>query len=442
VSAGSGSRAASSQASGPEHDALEREATRVLEQNWRGLYTVPAGGLYPHQWSWDSAFIAIGTRHLSPRRAQQEIESLLGAQWDDGRLPQIVFNPRRDDDYSPGASFWRSERIPGSPPVPTAGLIQPPNHAWAALLVHQADPAESRRRGFLERAYPRLAAWHAYLRVRRTGSSGLVHVLHPWESGMDNSPFWDAPLAAVAQDAGSDVPRPDLLHADASERPSNAEYGKYLALAARYRDHDCDDADEGFPFRVEDPAVSALLVRSELALAEIARELGERGDHEERAAEVTASLESLWHEGLGAYVARDLVSGALQPYRTVSGLVPLLVPGLAHAGDLIALLRGERFRLGGAVLVPSSDLTADTFDVSRYWRGPSWFNTAWLIARALDERGLNDEAAALARDVCRHALSSDFAEYVHPLTGEPRGTRRFSWTAALALDLQRSRPAS
>ncbi|MFD3443679.1 hypothetical protein ACFDTO_03640 [Microbacteriaceae bacterium 4G12] len=425
---------------------LEREATRVLAENWRGLYTVPAGGLYPHQWSWDSAFIAIGTRHLSPRRAQQEIESLLGAQWADGRLPQIVFTAGRDDDYSPGPSFWRSERIPGSAPVPTAGLIQPPNHAWAALLVHEADPAESRRRGFLERAYPRLAAWHAYLRARRTGASGLVHVLHPWESGMDNSPLWDAPLAAVVENAGADVPRPDLRHAHASERPSNAEYGRYLALAARYRDHDCDDTDEGFPFRVEDPAVSALLVRSELALAEIARELGahgERGDHEDRAARLTASLESLWHEALGTYVARDLVSGRLQPHRTVSGLVPLLVPGLAHAEQLLGLLRGERFGLGlgRAVLVPSADLTADTFDVSRYWRGPSWFNTAWLIARALEERGLADEARALARDACRHALSSDFAEYLHPHTGEPRGTRRFSWTAALALDLLRAHPA-
>lgn len=429
-------------AGGVDSRTVEREATRVLEQNWRGLYTVPAGGLYPHQWSWDSAFIAIGTRHLSPRRAQQELESLLGAQWADGRLPQIVFNPRRDDDYSPGASFWRSERIPGSAPVPTAGLIQPPNHAWAALLVHEADPAESRRRGFLERAYPRLAAWHAYLRTRRSGASGLVHVVHPWESGMDNSPFWDAPLAAVAEDAGTDVPRPDLLHAHASERPSNAEYGKYLALAARYRDHDCDDADDAFPFRVEDPAVSALLVRSELALADIARELGGRGDHGERADALTGSLESLWHADLGSYVARDLVSGELQPYRTVSGLVPLLVPGLTHAEDVLGLLRGERFGLGTAVLVPSADLTSGIFDVSRYWRGPSWFNTAWLIARALAERGLDRESAALGRDLCRFALSSDFAEYLHPITGEPRGTRRFSWTAALALDLLRSRPAA
>ena len=48
-----------------------------------------------------------------------------------------------------------------------AGLVQPPNHAWAVWKVHVADPVESRRRHFLERAYPRLVAWHEYLLTRR-----------------------------------------------------------------------------------------------------------------------------------------------------------------------------------------------------------------------------------------------------------------------------------
>ncbi len=112
----------------------------VLGRNWHRWHTLPATGLYPHQWSWDSAFIAIGLRHLSPRRAQQELESLTGAQWTDGRLPQIVFDPDRDDDYSPGAAFWHSSTLSGAPAVATAGLVQPPIHAWAALLVHRSDP--------------------------------------------------------------------------------------------------------------------------------------------------------------------------------------------------------------------------------------------------------------------------------------------------------------
>ena len=56
---------------------LHVRAADVLEANWTGGSTVPSRGLYPHQWSWDSAFIAIGLRHLSPLRAQTELETCL-----------------------------------------------------------------------------------------------------------------------------------------------------------------------------------------------------------------------------------------------------------------------------------------------------------------------------------------------------------------------------
>ncbi len=417
---------------------LTAAATRVLGENWRGTYTVPAGGLYPHQWSWDSAFIAIGLRHISPRRAQQEIESLLGAQWDDGRLPQIVFAPGRDDQYSPGPSFWHSERLSGSPAVPTAGLVQPPNHAWATLLVHEADPAESRRRLFLERAYPRLVAWHDYLRTRRAEPSGLIAAVHPWETGMDNSPAWDGPLSRVDGAFEGDIPRPDLEHAASSERPSDEEYSTYLYLAARYRDHDCDDSRESTPFRVVDPGMNALWVRSEIALARIAELLDDDAAaerHRSDARRVARAIDGLWDEELAFPVPVDALTAEALRFRSVSGLLTLLVPGSPHAEEVIGTLRGPHFGLGETAMVPSSDLTAPEFDSSQYWRGPSWFNTAWMIATALAERGRVDEARVLALDLGALALASDFAEYVDPYSGDPRGTRRFSWTAALALDL-------
>ena len=36
----------------------------VLDANWTGASTVSSRTLYPHQWSWDSAFISIGRRWL------------------------------------------------------------------------------------------------------------------------------------------------------------------------------------------------------------------------------------------------------------------------------------------------------------------------------------------------------------------------------------------
>ncbi len=423
----------------PDVAALRAAAEAVLRANWRGDHTVPAGGLYPHQWSWDSAFIALGLRHASPERARQELASLLDAQWADGRVPQIVFDVGRDDDYSPGDAFWRSATLPGAPSVPTAGLVQPPVHAWAVLAVHRSDPDGSRREGFLERAHPRLVAWHAYLQTRRDrGGRGLASIVHPWESGMDDSPLWDAALAAVdLPQAGpaEPPPRPDLRHAAPSERPTSAQYATYLALAGRYRDVGCDDDDEG-PFLLEDPAFNALWAVSELALARIADELGLRpAPHEARAAALTAALEALWLPELGTFTARDVRTGALVPHATVSGLVPLLLPGLPRAQSLLEVLRGPRFGLGRVLMVPSADLTAPGFDPVRYWRGPSWWCTTWLVLQGLRLHGEHEAADGLAAQACRLAAEHGFPEYVDPFTGAPHGTRAFSWTAALVLDL-------
>ncbi len=56
---------------------LLEDAKNVLAMNDRGNYTQPAHGLYPHQWLWDSCFVAIGLRHLDVERAQAEVLSLL-----------------------------------------------------------------------------------------------------------------------------------------------------------------------------------------------------------------------------------------------------------------------------------------------------------------------------------------------------------------------------
>ena len=430
----------------PPHgpDGPRARAIRVLEDNWTGTSTVPSRGLYPHQWSWDSAFIAIGLRHLSPLRAQTELETLLAAQWGDGRVPHIVFNPSVPlDAYFPSPDFWRSStagRAAGAPrTVQTSGIVQPPVHALAAWLVHEADPGLSRARGFLAGVYPRLAAWHRYLLHRRDlGGAGLASVVHPWEQGMDNSPCWDAPLARVTPAPTRSFRRADLDHGAAEDRPTDLDYGRYVRLAAGYRDRGY--ADGPGDFAVEDPAFNALLIASEHALARIARELGATGTaRHARAERLTGVLiDRLYDARRGIFLCRDVRSGELIPERGVSGLIPLLLPALprAIAGALVRTLAGPHFGLGDTTrLVPSYDLLGESFDRHRYWRGPAWFNTSWLVERGLRTHGERERADALRTAVLDLADASGFAEYVDPYTGEACGATGFGWTAALALDL-------
>src|SRR4029077_9646735 len=85
------------------------EAARaILRDNGRGGYTVPTAGLYPFQWNWDSAFVAMGFATWDPDRALTELEHLAHGQWPDGMIPHIVFH-RPSDTYFPGPEVWGTE---------------------------------------------------------------------------------------------------------------------------------------------------------------------------------------------------------------------------------------------------------------------------------------------------------------------------------------------
>ena len=102
----------------------------------------PPGGLYPHQWSWDAAFIAIGLAYVNPTRAWRDLRSLFEAQWPDGRVPHIVFDPATaEDDYFPGPGFWDVPAYGGRPARGSTGLVQPPLHAVAAWEVYRRAAA-------------------------------------------------------------------------------------------------------------------------------------------------------------------------------------------------------------------------------------------------------------------------------------------------------------
>lgn len=421
---------------------LRREAVATLLANWRGSSTVPTATLYPHQWSWDSAFIAIGLAHISTRRAWNELFSLFGAQWRDGRVPQIVFNPAVPADaYFPGPPYWQP--LPDAGPaagVSTTGLIQPPVHAAAALSIARRTP-EDVRHSLVQRIYPSLAAYHDYLFSQRVLPCGLVAIVHPWESGFDNSPAWDGPLAAVPSSVdGIAALRRDLDHVSRSARPTDDEYARYVVIASTYRDGGYRDDDlVSLPFCVVDPLVNALLVWSERALADLAQLAGiSAQQHRDRAAALSAALqEQLYDDDLGIHVAVDARTGRRSRVRTVGGLTPLLLDDL-HAGQRRALtttLTGPSF-LGhtGVRGVPSYDLTAADVDPYRYWRGPTWINTTWLIRQALMGAGEDELAQRLADEMLELVTNAGFREYFHPWTGEGLGAADFSWSAALVLD--------
>jgi Trehalase len=436
-----------------EREALLAGAQAILDANWTGHSTVASRTLYPHQWSWDAAFIAIGRAWRQQELARLELESLLAGQWANGMVPHIVFNPAvAPGDYFPGPEFWdagrgNGHRGPGpGPPPATSGILQPPLHARAALEVHRRATDQTSSLAFLARVYPKLVAWHDYLAERRdVAGHGLAALVHPWESGMDNSPIWDQDLDELVIPAGAVPPyrRQDLVHADPADRPTDAAYDRFVYLAMAYRDAGYDDAAwlARSPFLVEDPLFNAIWCWSAHALAEIAELLGHDGaPHRAMAGRIhDGLLAHLWEPASRRFLAWDVRDRHHVAKNTVSSLMPLLDPDLPaeQVASIVAELGSPHFHAAGAAsfLVPSYDLASPDFDRRRYWRGPVWINIDWLIWRGLRQHGAPAVTDGIARSMTQLVRRSGFREYFDPFTGEGYGSHDFSWTAALLIDL-------
>ena len=85
--------------------------------------------------------------------------------------------------------------------------------------------------------------------------------------------------------------------------------------------------------------------------------------------------------------------------------------------------------------IPSVPTDSPQFDAERYWQGPTWVNTNWLIIQGLRAQHESTLADALLRRTLQLVDAGGFAEYFSPYTGEGYGAKEFSWTAALALEL-------
>jgi len=439
---------------------LWKSAVSVLDANWADDHMVPSRRLYPHQWSWDTAFIAIGLAYTNPTRAWRDLRHLFAAQWPDGRVPHIVFDPRTDErDYFPGPAFWDVPAYAGRPARGSTALVQPPLHAVGAWEVYRrATPhgAECAKEAGEELAwlYPRLVKQQEYLLGRRNaGGDGLASIVHPWESGLDNSPSWDAAMSAVPADVTllERYERRDNQVADAAHRPTDVDYARYLGLVLNYRAGDYSDTDlaQRHDFVVECPSFNSILASAELALAQIAAVVGaDPQPHRERAQQITdAIVKHLYDPQTQTFRVRDVRTRTLSPVRCVNGLVPLMLPGLPaeQAAAIMVEAASERFGLPEqtGLPTPSYDRTAADFDPLRYWRGPIWINVNWLLRRGMQYHGYLGEAEDLRTAMMRLVVKSGHFEYFHPVTGEGIGASAFSWTAALSLDLlaDRSIPA-
>ena len=172
---------------------ITERAHRTLDRNWRqgrladGTpygFTCPAPHRYRHQWYWDSCFHAIVWRRIDPARARTELRTLLSAGRLDGFIPHTVF--WHDRAGWRRAPFYATHSLRGNR---ATAHIQTPMIALAWELVAEASADEP---GFATEALTALRLHYDWLAEHRDpDGDGLISIIHPDESGLDDSPKYD-----------------------------------------------------------------------------------------------------------------------------------------------------------------------------------------------------------------------------------------------------------
>ena len=406
-------------------------AREILQKNDRGVYTVPTDALYPHQWNWDSAFSALAWAQVDERRAWAEITSLLAAQWANGMVPHIVYHSKSDT-YYPDLPAWGERAAAGN----SSGITQNPVAASCALELWERARDRELARQQAAALVPRLAGWHRwFFQHRRDPRSGLIAIVHPWES-RDNACDWDAPLDDVDTSVAPAHTRKDLLHVNTAERPTSLHYQQFLSLVVYGRRCGWEINKDNAHFWVADPFLMSILVAAERDLIVLAEQTGETEIAREargRCSELVRSFAALWDREQELYHTVNLLTSTRVTAHDIGMFLPLYagIPSADQGSALIARLEGwlEQVRFG----VPSHDPQGTGFEPRRYWRGPVWLVVNYLIAKGLVRYNRPDLAEKITEDSRRLVYQSGFSESFDPLDGSGLGGREFSWTAAMWL---------
>lgn len=433
-----------------ENDLATQAKQVLLDNNRHDLYTVPAKGLYPHQWLWDSCFIAIGVRHYDVPRAQQEILSLLRGQWANGMVPNMVFS--KTDKHRRDSNLWRSWQNPNAPDeVATSGITQPPMLAEAIVRIGE-KLSTTERRSWYQKVFPSLVRYHEWLyRERDPHNEGLVLLVHPWESGFDNTPpwmhelhehslpFWVGVIRALKLDSVVNFFRRDVKFVPSEQRLSTIDILALYNVQRRLRRkaYDIDRILRHALFTIEDANFNAILIRANTHLKSIAKNIKEPLPDELVASmkKSESAFETLWDPYSGQYYSRNFTSHKLIKVPSIATLLPLYAGHISaeRAAQLVKLLEHEDI-FGANFPIPTVPQNSEWYNEMGYWQGPTWINTNWLIADGLRRYGYDKQADVIMTSSLALVEQSGSYEYFSAKSGEPAGATDFSWTAALTLD--------
>lgn len=379
-------------------DNVRERALEVLVNHWdnhRG-HTYPHTSTYAHQWLWDSCFAVICWDELNEReKALTELSNALSGQFNDGFVPHIRYAR---------PNFRRGPRSDVS------SFTQPPIYAHAARVLskHITMPSD-----LIERI-GRALDW---LWNKRRTSDGLLFLVHPWESGADDSPRWDSWIAARHH-----LGNWRRVHWN---RAQWTFFDWQLVKAARFDEH--GEAVGSSVFECAPAAFNALASHAAFEYAAITGDVS----WDERARELSSIIdESMWCEDKGLWCDIPIVGGGDSAgVATLDGVLGALVTEDQYrAKRSLERLVDEKYFAApyGLAYVARQDRS---YKPDGYWRGSAWMQMNYLARLAALRWQRHDICDAISRMSLDAVARSQFAEHWNPETGEGHGAIPLTWSA-------------
>jgi len=413
------------------------EAKKILIGNRKDGYTLPTNNkLYPAQWNWDSGFIALGYSYFNLKFALDEIKTLLRGQWKDGMIPHILFHDLNTN-YYPNHSVWACGNK-----IHSSGITQPPVLAIILKIILDKNKIKDKEISKIKNIIKKIKKYHEwFIKYRDPNNSGLVSILHPWESGYDNSPLWDEPMNKIKVEKNLKYKRGDNKVVNPKYRPLDIDYDRYVTIKNHLKKNNYNPKKlyNKSLFNVVDVGFNSIFLKANKDLIKLLKKFNLKyRDLQKYISHSEKQIVKLYNKKKNNFINLDLKNKK-----------KITIPSITNYFILFADLKDKK--INNKIIknlkkhnskenffFSSVKPNHNTFEEKRYWRGPVWINCNWIIYQGLKNKDKNF-AKKVKKQTIDLVKKKGFHEYYSCKTGEGFGANNFSWTASLFLDLMLER---
>jgi hypothetical protein len=334
------------------------------------------------------------------KRALLEFDSIFKSQWKNGFLPHIRY-VQDEGNYYPNADLWNSNHNGTNTSLhyKTSSITQPPLIGYMFDLCFKRAKNKAAFLTELKKYIPQLHSYHKYL-FKHRNYKNCIYIIHPWESGLDNSPVFDT----AGENAKNMLVRNgfknlltdrlDTQNVNEKERPSNKDYELY-GLLMDYINQTHAHKEDLPPFAFIDVVFNTIYIKSLIGIQNIADACKKHrvptddlGVILKETSSFLSSVlqgitEKLYSNNNNCFYCYDIVSKESVKIKTVHNFFPLVLGSCLSSEKIKKLVENfESYNNHNNISPIPTNMEEKSFNPYNYWRGPVWPIINWFFIEA------------------------------------------------------------